>query len=234
MFSTDVFTKATSSTSAKNDEQKTRVEIQASFTLESVSDGKQKFSLENLYIILPENTVSVAKQTNDTVTTPVKPVTKTIPSAPVKSYPKNVSSNAVKGDENNTCPCISCTYNRNPYDKEKQFYESEFVGLYKKYDNSITYEDFLQKRDSVTSKDKHYLLQIKDYLSAKVVEKRENDKRLCLLQKLFDENKYQWKDEYLHDYKKWSTKFDGTTNMNRYKKMVQFINENRSNFTKTI
>ena len=177
MFSTDVFTKATS---AKNAEQKTRVEIQASFTLESVSDGKQKFSLENLYIILPENIESVSKnetkQANDIVTTPVKPVTKTIPSAPVKSYPKNVSSNAVKGDENTTCQCISCTLTRN----------------------------------------------------------RENDNRLCLLQKLFDENKYQWKDEYLNDYKKWSTTFEGATHMNRYKKMVQFINENRSNFTKTI
>lgn len=224
MFSTDVFTKATSSTSAKNDEQKTHVEIQASFTLESVSDGKQKFSLKNLYIILPENIGSVekneTKQTNDTVTTPVKPVTTTIPSAPVKAPREN-------------CPCISCTYNRNMNEK-KSFYTIELVQLYLKHDSTITYEDFLEKRDSVTSKDKPYLLQIKDYLSAKVVEKRENDNRLRLLKKLFDANQYQWKDEYLHFYKKWSTKFEGATHMNRYKKMVQFIKENCSDFTKII
>lgn len=237
MFSTDVFAKA------KNDEQKPRVEIQASFTLESVSDGKQTFSLENLYIILPEKIESVqkntmeflfkneTKKTNDTITTPVKPITKTIPSAPVKS-----SSNVVDGSENNNknCACIVCTWNHNSKEHNKQFYAHDLVGLYMKYDSSITYEDFLMKRESVTSKDKPFHLQINDYLSAKVVEKRENTKRLWLLQKLFDQNKYQWKDEYLNVYNNWSANFKNVNNLNRYKKMVQFINENRSDFTKTI
>jgi hypothetical protein len=232
MFSTDVFTKATSSSTSMKNEQKTRVEIQASFMLESVSDGKQKFSLENLYIILPENIESVqknnmeflfkheTKQANDTVTTPVKPIPTKIPSAPVKAPREN-------------CPCISCTF-ISKLDEKKSFYENELVVLYMKNDDSITYEDFLMKQDSVTLKDKPFHKQINDYLSVKEFEKRDNYNRLRLLQKLFDENKYQWKDEYLNVYKNWSTQFEGAKNMNRYKKMVQFINENRSDFTKII
>lgn len=66
------------------------LQMQATFTLESVVDGKQRFSLENLYILLPENIEGKQmefsfKQATETVSTPVKPIQTTIPFAPVKA-----------------------------------------------------------------------------------------------------------------------------------------------------
>jgi hypothetical protein len=273
------------------------VQMQATFTLESVVDGKQRFSLENLYIILPEtiqcNQMEFSfKQASETVSTPVKPIQTVIPSAPVKepssafssvdnNMPQRIDSEpylrANRKLNLNPTPAThneitteplglfhNCAMKREvsitPNDKYGQgiilrtyctsldnplklfqncaMKREVFITPNDKYGQGINYNNFLKFRTYCTSLDKPLNDQINDYLyseyavpSISVPAEREDWHRLCLLRSLFDKNRFQWQHSYFALYKEWSAKYDTPIGSNRYKKMMKFLDENRSSFT---
>lgn len=238
------------------------VQIQATFTLENVVDGKQRFSLENLYIILPEHIESVqgnkmeflfkhsSAETNETVTTPVKPIQKVIPSAPVKehhtnSYARNLSTSVRKIIDS----ALPLEITTDKLDLFLQCATKRGLSVTKndKSGQGINYNNFLKFRNSATSLDKPLQDQINDYLyshyaypsmelpnkheaSRDLFNEREDYLRLSLLRDLFNTKGFQWEHEYFAVYKEWSTKFVAPHGSNRYKKMMKFLDEHHSLF----
>lgn len=236
------------------------VQMQATFTLESVVDGKQRFSLENLYIILPEtiqcNQIEFSfKQASEPVSTPVKPIQTAIPSAPVKAPSSSFSSVDKKMPKLiDSEPYLSANrklnLNPNPVTqneittKQLKLFQhcamkrEVFITPNDKYGQGINYNNFLKFRTYCTSLDKSLNDQINDYLyseyaapSLSVPAEREDWHRLCLLRSLFDKNRFQWQHSYFALYKEWSVKYGTPIGSNRYKKMMKFLDENHSLFT---
>ena len=242
--------------------ESSRMQLQATFTLESIVDGKQRFSLENLYIILPEKVESVQKNQmeflfkheseSEAVTTPVKPIQKVVPSAPVKAS----SAPPQLVDSPTQCKCWSCTNRQNLNEAKSVDQEevtTEQLDLFQqcaknrgvtitendKWGWGINYNNFLKYRKyNKTSLDKPLKDQINDYLysvyappSMELREEYEDWNRLCLLRKLFDQQRLQWQHSYFGLYRGWSVTHGKPQGSNRYKKMMQFLNEYRALFT---